>query len=116
MTCMIHFFIILGRISRKQLNESYLFNNFQKKEVRHLFCRGFAKEATSRGSIWSYRSPKYLKNFKTIVNICNMSDLPLKSSDLDEESHSCPNADVSACEYCKLLNNLAILNRSFTLR
>lgn len=40
----------------------------------------------------------------------------ITDADLEEEFHSCPNADISACEYCKLLNNLVILNRTFKTR
>jgi len=36
---------------------------------------------------------------------------------LDEENiHRCPNGDVSACEFCKLLNIFSIVSRTFKLR
>ena len=34
----------------------------------------------------------------------------------EEELHRCPNADLSACEFCKLLNVFSIVSRNFKLR
>lgn len=41
---------------------------------------------------------------------------PVTDTELEEVFHSCPNADVEACEYCKLINNLVTLNRTFKMR
>ncbi len=34
----------------------------------------------------------------------------------EEELHRCPNADLAACEFCKLLNVFSIVSRNFKLR
>jgi hypothetical protein len=33
-----------------------------------------------------------------------------------EDIHRCPNGDVAACEFCKLLNVFSIISRTFKLR
>ncbi|CAL8080903.1 unnamed protein product [Orchesella dallaii] len=45
-----------------------------------------------------------------------MSDAPIKFIEFDEEFHRCPNADVAACELCKLINTFSLLGRTFRLR
>ncbi|ODN02998.1 Hormone-sensitive lipase [Orchesella cincta] len=45
-----------------------------------------------------------------------MSDGPIKFIEFDEEFHRCPNADVAACEFCKLINTFSLISRTFRLR
>lgn len=77
-----------------------------------------------RKSLDTYCPPTVEELEEGIVSSGKIGSLPptpsrtlaVPDSELEEEFHACPNADVAACEYCKLLNSLIVLHRNFSLR